>query len=295
MDYFKVNTDIFKKVKNLRDRREKKILKKLEKNQVEFIQCKKCGSTVLKEDLVENEYICPKCNKHLRMPAKDRLNLILDEGYEIIESEEKTFNPLRFSNYEEKINSLRENDGLNEAVVLAKGSIYGNKCYVFVMDSNFLMGSMGLYVGEKISKCFELAKEENLPVVSFSASGGARMQEGIFSLMQMANTTFSLREHSESGNLYVSVMTDPTSGGVTASFASLGDIIIAEPEALICFTGRRVIEQTIKEELPKEFQSAECLLEHGFLDDIVPRKKLKDYLGLVLKYHRRSYETEVSI
>lgn len=287
MDYNKPKIDIFSKVSSLKDRREKSKLKKLEKAEVKFIQCKKCSATILEKGLIESKFVCPMCNTHHRMPVIERLNLVLDEGYEIIETEEKTYNPLHFAGYEEKIDSIRGKSGLNEGVTLAKGRINGSECYVFVMDSNFLMGSMGMYVGEKISRCFELAMQDNLPVVSFSASGGARMQEGIFSLMQMARTTFALRKHSESGNLYVSVMTDPTSGGVTASFASLGDIILSEPGAMICFTGRRVIEQTIREELPKDFQSAEKALENGFLDDIVPRREMKDYIGLILKYHRR--------
>ncbi|RVU54838.1 acetyl-CoA carboxylase, carboxyltransferase subunit beta [Anaerosphaera multitolerans] len=295
MDYFKLNTDVFKKVKQLRERRDRKIVRNLVKNQIEFLQCNKCGNTILKSDLEYNQFICPKCKNHLRMPAEDRLNLIMDEGYTIIEDEDKTYNPLEFADYERKLKSAREKSELNEAVLISKGSINGNQCYCFVMDSRFLMGSMGVYVGEKISRCFELATRDGLPVISFSASGGARMQEGIFSLMQMARTTFALRNHSEEGNLYISVMTDPTTGGVTASFASLGDIIIAEPGALIGFTGRRVIEQTIKENLPEEFQSAEYLLEHGFLDDIVHRKELKEYLGLILKYHRRDYGNKVVI
>ncbi|WP_036728413.1 acetyl-CoA carboxylase carboxyltransferase subunit beta [Peptoniphilus mikwangii] len=288
MDYFKRKKDIFKKIKEIRDKRQNSEKKILEKSIV-FSQCKNCESMIFEDELTKNMRVCPNCGYHLKISSKDRLKYLMD-NYAFIEFKKYESDPLEFEGYEEKKKIMRDKTSLSEAVIVVKGAISGNKCYVFLMDSDFFMGSMGVEVGERIAYCFELAAREQLPVVGFCASGGARMQEGIFSLMQMANTTFALRKHSEMGNLYISVLTDPTTGGVSASFASLADIIIAEPGARICFTGRRVIEETIKQELPKDFQSAEFLIEHGFLDEIVDRREQKNYIGKILSYHRRKDE-----
>ena len=195
-------------------------------------------------------------------------------------------NPMNFPGYEKKLLSNKQNSGLNEAVVTGKGKINGNDTIICIMDPNFMMGSMGTVVGEKITLAIEKAIEENLSIIIFTASGGARMQEGILSLMQMAKISAALAKHSESGLLYITVLTDPTTGGVTASFAMLGDIILAEPRALVGFAGRRVIEGTIKEKLPDDFQSAEFLLEKGFVDNIVKRDELKTTLALLLELHK---------
>ena len=196
-----------------------------------------------------------------------------------------TTNPLEFDNYEEKINQNKAKSNLNEAVITGEGNIYGKRVCAAIMDSNFMMGSMGSAVGERITRIIEYATQNKLPLIIFTASGGARMQEGIISLMQMAKTSAAIAKHDEAGLLYISVITNPTTGGVTASFAMLGDIIISEPGAILGFAGRRVIENTINQKLPEDFQSAEFMLEKGFVDDIVDRKNLKNYLSRVLKLH----------
>lgn len=278
MDYIE-KKGILKKVKSYWQNKKKNRGKKT------FISCPKCKKLTLKEDLEDSLYICPECSNYLNMPSMFRLESIFD-SYEIINSDFKERDPLNFPSYKKKLEEERKKTGLDEAIVVAKGKINNFETYVFVLDSSFLMGSLSTYVGYKIVDCFNRANREHIPVISFSASGGARMQEGIFSLMQMANTTFALREHSENKNLYLSVMTNPTTGGVSASFASLGDIIISEPKAMIGFTGPRVIEQTLNRKLPEDFQKAEFLLEKGFLDDIVKRKDLKNYLSKILEYHQ---------
>lgn len=280
MDYFKSKKTLLKKIRDYRNNKNKD---KKEKN---FILCQECKKLNLESDLVENHYICPNCSNYLKVPAINRLNMIFDD-YVVVGFGDENKNVLNFPDYEKKLSDAKLKSGLNEAVVVVRGHINSYSTYAFVLDSNFLMGSLSKEVGSIIANCFNMASRENLPVISFVASGGARMQEGIFSLMQMANTTFALREHSDKNNLYLSIMTNPTTGGVTASFASLGDINIAEPKATICFTGPRVIEQTINKKLPEGFQSAEFLLEHGFLDDIVKRENLKEYIGRVLEYHQR--------
>lgn len=280
MDYFKSKKTLLKKIRDYRNNKNKD---KKEKN---FILCQECKKLNLESDLVENHYICPNCSNYLKVPAIERLNMIFDD-YVVVGFGDENKNVLNFPDYEKKLSDAKLKSGLNEAVVVVRGHINSYSTYAFVLDSNFLMGSLSKEVGSIIANCFNMASRENLPVISFVASGGARMQEGIFSLMQMANTTFALREHSDKNNLYLSIMTNPTTGGVTASFASLGDINIAEPKATICFTGPRVIEQTINKKLPEGFQSAEFLLEHGFLDDIVKRENLKEYIGRVLEYHQR--------
>lgn len=252
-----------------------------------FTKCDDCGKIVLKEDIEKNLMKCPNCNKYFRMTAWQRIKLIIDEGTFLeYDKDLSTLNPLSYPDYEGKIKKLKDETGLKEAVVTGEGKIKGTDCVIAVMDSHFLMGSMGSVVGEKITRAVERATEKRLPVIIFTASGGARMQEGIFSLMQMAKTSAALKRHSDSGFLYVSVLTDPTTGGVTASFAMLGDIIISEPNALIGFAGPRVIEQTIKQKLPEGFQRAEFLLEHGFVDLIVERENLKETLYQILLIHR---------
>ena len=249
-------------------------------------KCNKCGAAILAEDAVNNNYICPKCHGYFRMHAGRRIEMIADPGtFEEWDAKMKFENPLEFSGYEEKVRRLREQTGLDEAVVTGKVMIAGHPAVIGVCDGRFMMASMGEVVGEKITRAIERATKENLPVILFACSGGARMQEGIVSLMQMAKTAAALKRHSEKGLLYVSVLTDPTTGGVTASFAMLGDIILAEPGSLIGFAGPRVIEQTIGQKLPEGFQRPEFLLEHGFLDGIVERGSMRDVLSLILKLH----------
>ncbi|MDD6213571.1 MAG: acetyl-CoA carboxylase carboxyltransferase subunit alpha [Clostridiales bacterium] len=253
-------------------------------------RCKKCGATIYREEVRENRYICPKCGFYFRLSAFQRLRIVIDQGSfeEWKLSEEKEENPLEFPGYSEKLEEARKNTGLNEAVLCGKVRIHGNPAAVAVCDSRFLMGSMGTMVGEKITSLVERSTKEKLPVLMFCCSGGARMQEGVLSLMQMAKTAAALKRHSEAGLLSVSILTDPTTGGVTASFAMLGDIILAEPGALIGFAGPRVIEQTIHQKLPEGFQRSEFLLEHGFLDGIVERKDLRVVLAEILRFHRSS-------
>ena len=253
-----------------------------------FRKCKKCGQMVLSEDVKNQGYICPKCGGYFRMHAKRRIRMIADRGsFEPLFEGMKISNPLKNSDYESKLKDVKEKTGLDEAVITGKAMINGNEAMLIAMDGRFLMASMGETVGEKITLSVEQATRENLPVVIFACSGGARMQEGIISLMQMAKTSGALKRHSDSGNLYISVLTDPTTGGVTASFAMLGDVIVAEPDALIGFAGPRVIEQTIGQKLPKGFQRSEFLLEHGFIDMIVPRQNLKEKIAEIIELHYR--------
>ncbi len=249
-------------------------------------RCNKCGKTIFSDDVINNAYVCPKCDGYFRMHARRRIELIADEGsFDEWDTNLETKNPLNYVGYEAKIATLKEKTGLDEAIITGSISIQGNKTVVAVMDGRFLMASMGQVVGEKIAKAVERATDEKLPVIIFCCSGGARMQEGITSLMQMAKTSAALKRHSDAGQLYISVLTDPTTGGVTASFAMLGDIILAEPKALIGFAGPRVIEQTIGQKLPKGFQRSEFLLDHGFIDAIVERNQMKEELAKILKLH----------
>lgn len=251
--------------------------------------CKKCGTPFKHSQLLENHMICPDCGTYMRMGAMERIALVTDEGsFAEDDGDLKSRNPIDFPDYSDKIQKAVKASGLSEGVVCGTCLIEGNPCGIFVMDSNFMMGSMGTVVGEKLTRLFEKATRENLPVVGFTTSGGARMQEGIFSLMQMAKVSGAVKKHSDSGNLYITVLTDPTTGGVTASFAMLGDIIISEPKALVGFAGARVIEQTTGKKLPEGFQRAEFMLEHGFIDLIEDRKRLKYTLGKLLKIHRRT-------
>lgn len=257
-------------------------------------KCNKCGAAIIAEDVKNGYYICPKCHGYFRVHAYRRIEMIADEGsFEEWDKEMDFVNPLDFKGYEDKINHLKERTKLNEAVVTGKVMINGNPAVVGVCDGRFMMASMGWIVGEKITRAVERATEEKLPVMIFTCSGGARMQEGIVSLMQMAKTSAALKKHSDAGQLYVSVLTDPTTGGVTASFAMLGDIILAEPKALIGFAGPRVIEQTIGQKLPKGFQRSEFLLDHGFVDRIVEREELKDVLTQILEMHHSADAAEV--
>lgn len=249
-------------------------------------KCNKCGAAILTEEVKSAGYICPKCQGYFRVHAYERIRMTVDEdSFEEWEKDMEFVNPLEFRGYEEKVKSLKEKTGLSEAVVTGKASIEGNPAVIAVCDGRFLMASMGQVVGEKITRAVERATKEQLPVIIFACSGGARMQEGIVSLMQMAKTAAALKRHSDAGFLYVSVLTDPTTGGVTASFAMLGDVILAEPKALIGFAGPRVIEQTIGERLPKGFQRSEFLLEHGFIDRIVERKEMRTVLENILQMH----------
>lgn len=249
-------------------------------------KCNKCGAAIIAEDVKQGNYICPKCGGYFRIHAYRRIQMVIDEGtFEEWDHDLTSGNPVNYKGYPEKVQALQEKTGLKEAVVTGRGKINGRETVIAVCDGRFLMASMGWAVGEKITRAVERATEEKLPVIIFACSGGARMQEGITSLMQMAKTSAALERHSKAGLLYVSVLTEPTTGGVTASFAMLGDIILAEPGALIGFAGPRVIEQTIRQKLPKGFQRAEFLVEHGFVDDIVRREDLKETLGKILEMH----------
>ena len=251
-----------------------------------FHKCTKCGDTIFSEELKRNLFVCPQCGNYFRMYASTRIDNVLDDGsFEEWDNDIAESNPLATPGYEDKLERLREKTSLDEAVVTGKGLINGHPTCLGVMDCRFMMASMGSVVGEKITRMFEKATEERLPVIIFTASGGARMQEGIVSLMQMAKTSAAIKRHSDAGLLYVTILTDPTTGGVTASFAMLGDVILAEPGALIGFAGPRVIEQTIGQKLPEGFQRAEFLRDHGFVDDIVTRTDMKDYLTDVLAFH----------
>ncbi|WP_352418185.1 acetyl-CoA carboxylase, carboxyltransferase subunit beta [Proteiniborus sp.] len=238
------------------------------------------------EDLKQSLDMRIEDNEYPRIGARDRINELIDENTFIeYDVDLKSANPLNFPEYAEKTNSAVQKTGQNEAVITGEGRIMGESCIICVMEPNFMMGSMGSVVGEKITRAVEKATEKRLPVIIFSASGGARMQEGILSLMQMAKTSAALGKLSEEGLLYISVLTDPTTGGVTASFAMQGDIIISEPGALIGFAGPRVIEQTIRQKLPEGFQRAEFLLEKGFIDKIVHRKDMRNTLSILLNIH----------
>ena len=256
-------------------------------------KCNKCGGAIIAEDVRKDHYICPKCGGYFRVHARRRIEMITDEGsFEEWDSDLQGGNPLEYKGYEEKLKKLQEKTGLSEAVVTGKAKIDGREAAIGVCDGRFLMASMGEAVGEKIARAVERATKERLPVILFACSGGARMQEGIVSLMQMAKTSAALKHHSDAGLLYISILTDPTTGGVTASFAMLGDVILAEPKALIGFAGPRVIEQTIGQKLPEGFQRAEFLLEHGFLDAIVERPQMKAVLSKILALHENGKGTD---
>ena len=251
-----------------------------------FSQCPGCKYTIYQKDL-GSERICPHCGYTFRISAQERLALTIDMGtfLEMFKGIE-TQDPLNFPGYRKKLTLMREKTGLDEAVVTGTVLIKGEKVALGIMDSNFIMASMGTVVGEKITRLFEYATAEKLPVVLFTASGGARMQEGIMSLMQMAKISAAVKRHSNAGLFYLTILTDPTTGGVTASFAMEGDIILAEPQSLVGFAGRRVIENTVREDLPEDFQKAEFLLEHGFVDAIVKRRELPDMIARLVRLHK---------
>lgn len=251
-----------------------------------FTNCPECKSVISKLDLSENHYICPHCGNYMRMTAAQRLKAILDkDSFEELFEDIGFFNSIDFPDYEEKYEAAVLASGLKEAVVTGMGTIGGRPLCIAVMDGNFMMGSMGKAVGEKITRIIDTAVEKRLPFVIFTASGGARMQEGIVSLMQMAKTAAAVERLNEAGLLYTVVLTNPTCGGVSASFAMLGDVILAEPGALICFAGPRVVRQATKKELPEGFQKSEDVLQRGFVDAIVSRKELRSTLAFLLEVH----------
>ncbi|MCL2089089.1 MAG: acetyl-CoA carboxylase, carboxyltransferase subunit beta [Oscillospiraceae bacterium] len=251
-----------------------------------LFKCPRCQKVVFMEEFEKSWKICVGCGYHSRLTALERLNITVDKGSFVEINDSLTSkNPLKFPGYDKKIEQLMENTGLSEAVITGECCIRKNKAVIGIMDSHFMMASMGSVVGEKLTRAFEYATAQQLPIIIFTASGGARMQEGIISLMQMAKTSGAAGRHSDAGLLYITVITDPTTGGVTASFASLGDVIIAEPKVLIGFAGRRVIEDTIKQRLPAEFQSAEFLKDHGFIDMIVNRTHMRRTLSTLIQMH----------
>lgn len=254
----------------------------------DLLNCEKCNHVMKKADFTEAFGVCDRCGHHHKMHAQDRLAITLDEGSFVeLDASLDSANPLEFPGYLEKVKADQQKTGLTEAIVTGKGKIGGEQVVVAVMDAHFRMGSMGSVVGEKITRAVETATELGVPFIIFTASGGARMQEGVLSLMQMAKTSVALKRHADKGLLFISVMTHPTTGGVSASFASVGDINLAEPQALIGFAGRRVIEQTVREKLPDDFQTAEFLLEHGQLDAIIERKNMRQTLSTFVKLHTK--------
>ena len=276
LDMFKKNRNIAKELEGVPEVEQPK----------DVVVCKRCKNEVLRENYQRKLYVCPLCGHQSRMSAPQRIEMLCDEGsFKEHDRRLRTLNPLKFKGYTDKIENLHQQTGLTEAVVTGSAKIGGMPVAIGVMDARFLMASMGSVVGEKLARLFEYATRKKLPVVLFTASGGARMHEGIFSLMQMAKVSAAAGKHSQAGLLYITVLTDPTTGGVTASFAMQGDIILAEPRAVIGFAGRRVIEGTIGSKLPAGFQSAEFAQDHGFVDKIVPRGELKETLQRILALH----------
>ncbi len=279
--------DIFRKTKYVTVRPEGNQTEKRDIPEGLWVKCPRCNEILYTKELEKNCKVCQKCNYHFRLNVQERIRMTVDEGsFQELDHELTTINPLNFPNYSEKIADVQETTGLKEAILAGEATIEGNPVMIGVMDSHFIMGSMGSVVGEQIARTIEKAIERRCPVLLFSTSGGARMQEGILSLMQMAKTSAALAKLDEAGLLFISVFTDPTTGGVTASFASLGDIIIAEPGALIGFTGPRVIEQTIRQKLPEGFQRAEFMRQHGMVDMIINRLTLRDTLAKILSLHQ---------
>lgn len=287
-DWRDINNMVIDKVKKV-NKEEKRIKNEKASDMLigKWVKCDNCKEILYKEDVHKNFSVCPNCGKHFRISARRRIKQIADEGtFEEIGTDILTKDPLHFEGYLKKVEALKEKTKIDEAVKCGICKINGEQVVIAVMDGNFMMGSMGSAVGERITLAIETSIKERLPLIMFCVSGGARMQEGIISLMQMAKTSAALAKHNEAGLLYISVLTDPTTGGVTASFASLGDIILAEPDALIGFAGPRVIEQTIKQKLPEGFQKSEFLLEHGFVDKIVERKDMKETLDKIIRLHQ---------
>ena len=280
---------VIDKIRKVNKKEEKRIKNETASDMMigKWVKCDNCKEIIYKEELHQNMSVCPNCGKHFRLSARRRIKQIADEGtFKEIGKDILTKDPLNFDGYMKKVEALKEKTKIEEAVKCGECEIEGEKAILAVMDGNFLMGSMGGAVGERITLAIETATKKKLPLIIFCVSGGARMQEGIVSLMQMAKTSSAISRLNEKGLLYISVLTDPTTGGVTASFASLGDIILAEPKALIGFAGPRVIEQTIKQKLPDGFQSSEFLLEHGFVDKIVERKDMKHTLAELIRFHK---------
>lgn len=261
-----------------------KTVKNSVNDRLETHVCKACKGEVTLYELRKNLHICPKCGKYFRMSARERIAVTFDSFVEF-DKDLESKNILSFPDYDEKLAAAKKQSGEHDAVICGKGKIGESEAAVFVMNSEFMMGSMGSVVGEKITRIFEYATREHLPVIGFTTSGGARMQEGVYSLMQMAKVSCAVKRHSDEGLLYITVLTDPTTGGVTASFAMEGDIILAEPKALVGFAGARVVEQTTGQKLPDGFQSAEFILAHGFADFIEPRESLKEKLHTLLALH----------
>ncbi|MDD2217712.1 MAG: acetyl-CoA carboxylase, carboxyltransferase subunit beta [Eubacteriales bacterium] len=253
-----------------------------------FINCPSCRETLLSADVKENNGVCIKCGNHFKIGVRQRINMLLDEGSFVgMYGDMTSRNLIDFPGYDKKLEEATSKSGEKEAVICGTGKIKGSSAAIFFMNGDFMMGSMGTVVGEKITLIFEYAAANDLPVIGYTISGGARMQEGILSLMQMAKTSGAVMRHGEAGGLYIAVLTNPTTGGVTASFAMEGDIIISEPGALIGFAGPRVIEQTIRQKLPQGFQRAEFMVEKGFVDAIVERKEQREYLSKLLKLHSK--------
>ena len=280
---------VIDKVKKVNEKEEKRVKNEKASDMMigKWVKCDNCKEILYKDDLHQNLSVCPNCGKHFRLSSRRRIKQIADEGtFKEIGEEIVTKDPLNFKGYMKKVEMLKEKTKIEEAVKCGICEIEGEKAVLAVMDGNFLMGSMGSVVGERITLAIETAAKKKLPLVIFCVSGGARMQEGMISLMQMAKTSSALTKLDKAGQLYISVLTDPTTGGVTASFASLGDIILAEPHALIGFAGPRVIEQTINQKLPEGFQSSEFLLEHGFIDKIVERKDMKSTIAKLIRLHK---------
>ncbi len=259
-----------------------------------WMKCDACAQMVYKREVEQGLCVCPKCQHHFSLSAPQRIRMVFDEGsFEETDADIAPTDPLGFTDripYTERLREMQQATGLKDAVVIGRGKIDGRETFAAVMDSRFIMASMGSVVGEKITRAFEHAAELRLPIVIFCASGGARMQEGCLSLMQMIKTAAAARRYRDKGGFYISVLTNPTYAGVMASFASLGDIIVAEPKALIGFTGARVIQQTLKAELPAGFQTAEFMLQHGFLDRIIHRRDLRKELALLLDYGRPVFD-----
>ena len=280
---------VIDKIRKVNQKEEKRVKNEKASDMMigKWVKCDSCKEIIYKDELHDNMSVCPNCGKHFRLSARRRIKQIADEGtFKEIGGDILTKDPLNFKGYMKKVELLKEKTKIDEAVKCGECEIEGEKAILAVMDGNFLMGSMGQAVGERITLAIETAIKKKLPLIIFCVSGGARMQEGIVSLMQMAKTSSAIARLNEKGLLYISVLTDPTTGGVTASFASLGDIILAEPKALIGFAGPRVIEQTINQKLPEGFQSSEFLLEHGFIDKIVERKDMKHTLAELIRSHK---------
>lgn len=279
---------IVDKIKKMQETGKEKNKEASDKLIGKWVKCDACKEILYKEEVHQNLSVCPNCGKHFRISARRRLKQIVDEGtFEEMNRDLQSKDPLHFEGYTKKLQLLQEKTDIPEAVQTGKGKIHGIDVMIAIMDGNFMMGSMGSVVGEKITVAIEEAIRRKLPMIIFCVSGGARMQEGMISLMQMAKTAGAMKRLDEAGLLSITVLTDPTTGGVSASFAMLGDIILAEPNALIGFAGPRVIEQTIKQKLPEGFQRSEFLLEHGWIDRIVERKDLKKVLAQILDFHTR--------